>query len=148
MAYSSWWSSWECQPVANSSPSCTYEPATTCGVRRIRTTPAVAESGMCLTGRAATAIASERRPQGVNETHLAYLASPAWAEQLRREVLPWLDTAGDLGDHVLEIGPGPGLSTDLLRERVAHVTAVEVDRDLATALQARLAGSNVDVLFA
>jgi SAM-dependent methyltransferase len=84
----------------------------------------------------------------VNETHLSFLASPAWAEQLRREVLPWLDTAGDLGDHVLEIGPGPGLSTDLLRERVAHVTAVEVDRDLATALHARLAGTNVDVLWA
>jgi len=82
----------------------------------------------------------------VNETHLTFLASPEWAEQLRQEVLPWIDTAGDLGDDVLEIGPGPGLSTDLLRELVTRVTAVEVDPILAAALQERLAGTNVQVL--
>lgn len=82
----------------------------------------------------------------INDTHLTFLASPAWAEQLQQEVLPWIATAGDLGDDVLEIGPGPGLSTDLLRDRVAHVTAVEVDTQLAKALQQRLAGTNVDVL--
>ena len=82
----------------------------------------------------------------MNETHLTFLASPAWAEQLKQEVLPWIASAGELGDDVLEIGPGPGLSTDLLRERVAHVTAVEVDEQLAAALQERLAGTNVDVL--
>jgi SAM-dependent methyltransferase len=82
----------------------------------------------------------------VNETHLTFLASPTWADQLRREVLPWIEAAGDLGDDVLEIGPGPGLSTDLLRERVARVTAVEVDSALAAALQERLAKTNVEVL--
>ena len=82
----------------------------------------------------------------MNENHLTFLASPAWAEQLSREVLPWIASAGELGDDVIEIGPGPGLSTDLLRERVAHVTAVEVDEQLASALKERLAGTNVDVL--
>lgn len=81
----------------------------------------------------------------MNETHLAFLASPAWAEQLRQEVLPWIEAAGDLGDDVLEIGPGPGRSTDLLRARVRHVTGVEVDPVLAAALQERLTGGNVDV---
>jgi SAM-dependent methyltransferase len=47
---------------------------------------------------------------------------------------------------MLEIGPGPGLSTDLLRQRVPHVTAVEVDPTLAEALRQRLAGTNVTVL--
>ena len=83
----------------------------------------------------------------MNEAHLAFLASPAWAEQLRQEVLPWLAAAGDLGDDVLEIGPGPGLSTDLLlRQGVKQVTAVEVDPALAVALQHRLADGNVDVM--
>lgn len=82
----------------------------------------------------------------MNETHLTFLASPAWAEQLRQEVLPWIDAAGDLGDDVLEIGPGPGVSTDLLRRLVPRLTAVEVDPALATALRERLVDSNVDVL--
>jgi hypothetical protein len=70
----------------------------------------------------------------MNKSHLTYLASPEWAEELRRELLPWIATVGDLGDDVLEIGPGPGRSTDLLRERVARLTAVEVDQALADGL--------------
>jgi hypothetical protein len=53
----------------------------------------------------------------VNQTHLEYLASEQWAETLKIELLPWIDRVGSLGDEVLEIGPGPGRSTDLLRER-------------------------------
>jgi SAM-dependent methyltransferase len=81
----------------------------------------------------------------MNKSHLTYLASPQWAEELRRELLPWIATVGDLGDDVLEIGPGPGRSTDLLRERVARLTAVEMDQALADALAVRLAGTNVEV---
>jgi SAM-dependent methyltransferase len=82
----------------------------------------------------------------MNEGHLTYLASPEWAQALRTDLLPWLETVADLGDDVLEIGPGPGLTTDLLRESVAAVTAVEFDPDLAAALADRLAGTNVDVI--
>jgi SAM-dependent methyltransferase len=82
----------------------------------------------------------------MNQTHLAFLASPQWAEQLEREVVPWIEASGELGDDVLEIGSGPGLSTDLLSRRVARLTAVEVDRALADALGHRLAGTNVEVL--
>jgi SAM-dependent methyltransferase len=84
----------------------------------------------------------------MNETHLQFLASPEWAQLLEAELLPWIEAAGDLGDHVLEIGPGPGLTTDLLRQRVPQVTAVEVDPTLGEPLRARLAGTNVDVLVA
>ena len=82
----------------------------------------------------------------MNPGHLAFLASDHWAEMLRADLLPWLTDNGDLGDDVLEIGPGPGLTTDLLRERADHVTAVELDASLADALAARLTGSNVEVL--
>jgi SAM-dependent methyltransferase len=83
----------------------------------------------------------------MNRTHLEYLASPEWADRLRTDLLPWLESNIELGDDVLEIGPGPGLTTDLLRQRVAAVTAVEIDADLATDLKARLAGTNVEVIW-
>ena len=82
----------------------------------------------------------------MNETHLQYLASPEWAETVERELLPWIESAGDLGDEVLEIGPGPGVTTDLLRRRVDTLTAVELDPLLGEALRERLAGTNVEVI--
>ncbi len=51
----------------------------------------------------------------------------------------------DLGDNVLEIGPGPGVVTDWLRTRVPRVTSVEIDHALAESLKRRMAGSNVTV---
>jgi SAM-dependent methyltransferase len=82
----------------------------------------------------------------MNESHLKFLASPEWAEMLETDLLPWLVDVADLGDDVLEVGPGPGLTTDLLRERTTRVTAVEVDAELAAALAARLSGTNVEVI--
>jgi SAM-dependent methyltransferase len=89
---------------------------------------------------------TERSEAAVNEDHLQMLASPRWAEILRTHVLPWLESAGELGDDVLEIGPGPGLTTDLLRTLTARITAVEVDAGLAAQLARRLAGSGVEVI--
>jgi SAM-dependent methyltransferase len=65
---------------------------------------------------------------------------------LEADLLPWVVSVGNLGDDVLEIGPGPGLTTDLLRQRAGHVTAVEVDRGLASQLADRLAGTNVTII--
>ena len=83
----------------------------------------------------------------MNKTHLDYLASPEWADRLQSDLLPWLESTIELGDDVLEIGPGPGLTTDLLRQRVEGVTAVEIDADLAADLKVRLAGTNVEVIW-
>jgi 16S rRNA (adenine1518-N6/adenine1519-N6)-dimethyltransferase len=49
-------------------------------------------------------------------------------------------------DTVLEIGPGEGILTRYLAERVRHVHAVEIDRSLEPRL--RDLGDNVDVVFA
>ncbi len=82
----------------------------------------------------------------MNENHLRMLSSPRWAEMLERDLLPWVASVADLGDDVLEVGPGPGLTTDLLRQRTARLTAVEIDCALAEALAGRLAGSKVEVV--
>jgi SAM-dependent methyltransferase len=84
----------------------------------------------------------------MNEGHLHFLASPEWAQMLETDLLPWALGVADLGDDVLEVGPGPGLTTELLRQRTSSLTAVEVDAHLAAALAARLKGTNVEVIHA
>src|SRR3954470_5119324 len=83
----------------------------------------------------------------MNELHKQFLASDDWAKMLETDLLPWILEAGDLGDDVLEVGPGPGRTTDLLRDRVPRLTAIELDEPLAAQLEARLEGTNVPVVF-
>jgi SAM-dependent methyltransferase len=52
----------------------------------------------------------------------------------------------DLGDELLEVGPGPGLTTDILRHQFHRVTSLEIDPRLAAALHRRMLGTNVRVL--
>jgi SAM-dependent methyltransferase len=82
----------------------------------------------------------------VNKAHLEYCSSPEWARLVEDELLPWVLDGCELGDDLLEVGPGPGLTTDVLRHQAARLTALELDRDLAAQLAARLAGSNVTVV--
>lgn len=74
----------------------------------------------------------------MNEEHLALCSSPQWAEYLTDDLLPWVLGDHELGDDLLEVGPGPGLATDILRRLVARVTAAELDADLASKLGVRL----------
>ena len=76
----------------------------------------------------------------MNEDHLIRCSSPEWAAYLTDDLLPWVLGGCELGDHLLEIGPGPGLATDILSRLVARVTAAELDADLASKLATRLAG--------
>lgn len=82
----------------------------------------------------------------MNQLHLDLLASSGWQRYLEGDLLPWVLGALDLGDDVLEIGPGPGLTTDLLRQRTSRLTALEIDDQLAAALAGRLDGTNVEVV--
>jgi SAM-dependent methyltransferase len=81
----------------------------------------------------------------MNQSHIEFLSSPEWARMLETDLLPWVEDAGDLGEDVLEIGPGPGLTTDLLRKSASHLTAMELDQGLAEALKRRMEGTNVEV---
>jgi SAM-dependent methyltransferase len=81
----------------------------------------------------------------MNAYHRRYCRSAKWARQLEETVLPWVIRDYDLGADILEIGPGPGLATDLLRARYPRLTCIEIDEKLATSLKERMAGSNVRV---
>jgi len=82
----------------------------------------------------------------MNEGHEQLCSSPEWGEYLATEVLPDVLAGVDLGDRLLEIGPGFGLATDVLCTRVPHLTAVEIDPDYAARLAARFTDGNVRVV--
>lgn len=84
----------------------------------------------------------------MNEEHRTLCASDLWADLVKDQMLPWVlegIESADLGDDLIEVGPGPGRTTDVLRTLTASVTAVELDEDLAAQLAERFAGSNVAV---
>lgn len=81
----------------------------------------------------------------MNRLHRWLCRSEGWRKTIRERV-PWVVADAELGENVLELGPGPGLTTDLLRGKTQRLTAIEIDPALAEALRARLCGSNVDVV--
>jgi SAM-dependent methyltransferase len=84
----------------------------------------------------------------VNEKHLELCGGDEWAEAVERHIIPWTLEGIDLGDDVLEVGPGPGRTTDVLLRQAPVLTAAEVDAGLAARLTERLAGSGVEVVHA
>ncbi|HEX6933772.1 MAG TPA: class I SAM-dependent methyltransferase [Streptosporangiaceae bacterium] len=82
----------------------------------------------------------------MNENHARVCGSPEWAAYIQDEILPSLTQHADLGEEMLEIGPGPGAATEWLRGRVKRLTAVEIDEAAAAMLAARYAGTNVEVM--
>jgi SAM-dependent methyltransferase len=77
---------------------------------------------------------------------MEFCASEEWREMVEQIVLPAAMRDVRLDGHVVEIGPGPGFTTDVVHVGVDHLTAVELDPGLAAALARRLEGTNVDVV--
>lgn len=82
----------------------------------------------------------------MNEQHNTLCRSPEWATELQDEVIAPLVSGLALGEEMLELGPGPGASTDWLRQRVARLVALEVDPDAAALLRAKYDATNVEVV--
>ena len=82
----------------------------------------------------------------MNEAHLQICGGDEWAEVVEQHIIPWVLRGVDLGDDVLEVGPGPGRTTDVLLRMTPRLTAAEVDPDLAARLAGRLAGEGVEVV--
>jgi len=75
----------------------------------------------------------------MNWYHRRLCASPEWAKLVAEVIVPHTVGERDLGDDLLEIGPGYGATTAPLAARAAHLTALEVDPRLAARLKTRYA---------
>ena len=82
----------------------------------------------------------------MNRLHRWYCQAGLWRRALSEKILPWALDGAELGPNVLEVGPGPGLTTDVLRQRFRHITSIEIDHQLAAALRRRMAGTNVTII--
>jgi SAM-dependent methyltransferase len=82
----------------------------------------------------------------VNENHTSLCSSPEWAERIQTELLPALARDVELGQDMLEVGPGTGAATEWLRRKVARLVALEIDPEAAESLAASYEASNVEVV--
>jgi SAM-dependent methyltransferase len=71
----------------------------------------------------------------MNLCHRLCCRSDRWAKTVENELLPWVLADVELGDNVLEIGPGYGANIRVLIDKAPRYTAVEIDTPLAERLQ-------------
>src|ERR1700693_1438207 len=72
-----------------------------------------------------------------------FCASGFWRYITERRWLPWLLEGTDLGEHVLEVGAGPGAATADLARRARSVTSLEYSHDFCVRLRARADAARV-----
>lgn len=84
----------------------------------------------------------------MNEKHLQLCASDEWAETVAGRIIPAVLQGAALGEEVLELGPGPGRTTEILCRLSRRLTAVELDGMLAAPLARRLTDTTVRVVQA
>jgi ubiquinone/menaquinone biosynthesis C-methylase UbiE len=80
----------------------------------------------------------------MNRFHRWFCRSGHWKRSIH-EILSWAMRDLDLGNSVLEVGPGPGVSTDWLLQRTETMDCLEIDTLLARAVERRLGIANVRV---
>jgi SAM-dependent methyltransferase len=76
----------------------------------------------------------------MNSVHGLICSSRWWRRTVERELLPWALKDVDLGDDVLEIGPGFGATTAVLAQRCPALTVLELDERYCQRLRAQLDG--------
>jgi SAM-dependent methyltransferase len=81
----------------------------------------------------------------MNLIHHWLCQSAGWKNIIEKRV-PWVLKNAELGSDLLEIGPGFGLTTDILSSLVENLTCVEIDPGRAQALDRRMSRLNVIVL--
>ena len=82
----------------------------------------------------------------MNRFETWFCGSSFWRYVTRRQLLPWILQGSELGEHVLELGAGPGAATEELRHLAARVTSLEYDQAFAAKLGARVRGARVTVI--
>jgi len=82
----------------------------------------------------------------MNRIHHCYCKSALWKRRVESELMPWALGGTTLEGPALEIGPGPGVTTNYLRTRVPSLTVLENDPGLAEKLAAKFRNTSVQVL--
>lgn len=81
----------------------------------------------------------------MNAIHNRLCSSAWWARRVETKLVPWGLEDVELGDDVLEVGPGFGATTRLLADRAPRLTVVEVEPRYCAKLRAEL-GDKVSVV--
>jgi SAM-dependent methyltransferase len=77
----------------------------------------------------------------MNGIHGIICSSSWWARNVERELLPWGLSGLELGDDVLEIGPGFGATTTVLADRPGELTVLELEPSYCERLRRELPGA-------
>jgi SAM-dependent methyltransferase len=83
----------------------------------------------------------------MNKAHAVICSSGWWARTVERKLLPWALADLDLGDDVLEVGPGFGATTRVLARRGGSLTVVELSAGYCKRLR-RTLGGDVEIVQA
>ena len=75
-----------------------------------------------------------------------FCSTAFWRRATQQDLLPWMISGASLGDHVLELGSGPGAATEELRRRAPRVISLEYSHGFAANLAARPLAGNGCVL--
>ena len=80
----------------------------------------------------------------MNVLHNVICSSRLWSRRVEHELVPWGIGSLDLGDDVLEVGPGFGATTAVLVRRLGKLDVLELDAEYCRRLRDRL-GATVTV---
>jgi SAM-dependent methyltransferase len=75
-----------------------------------------------------------------------FCSTSLWRYLTQKRLLPWILSGSEIGEHVLELGSGPGAGTRELRSRAARVTSLEYNHTYAAGLARRQPPANGSVL--
>lgn len=77
----------------------------------------------------------------MNRVHNLVCSSGWWARAVENELIPWGLKGVELGDDVLEVGPGFGATSRVLAERPGKLTILELEDDYCCRLRQKLGDS-------
>jgi ubiquinone/menaquinone biosynthesis C-methylase UbiE len=82
----------------------------------------------------------------MNSYETWFCGTRLWRWVTRRQLLPWMLQGSELGEHVLELGAGPGAATEELNRLAGRVTSLEYDHEFAAKLGARVNSGSLTVI--
>lgn len=82
----------------------------------------------------------------MNLAHRLLCTSRMWARAVETHIVPWALEDVQIGSSILEVGPGPGVTTACLRALALDLTCIEIDAHYASSLARRMTGLGIRVV--